>query len=121
MLLVFLQNADGSMKSQEQVLMESIDALAKMEEGAERDALAQDIFGKSASELKPLLNAGADSLNALMKEAEDYGMVMSDDAVKASVDFKDSLTKLKGTVEGAKNSLMGEFLPILDSDHKWLF
>ena len=110
---VSLLNANGTMRSQEEVLMDSIDALAKMGEGAERDALAQDIFGKSASELKPLLNAGADSLNALMKEAEDYGMVMSDDAVKASVNFKDSLTKLKGTITGAKNSLMGDFLPSL--------
>ena len=36
---------------------------------------------------------------------------MSDDAVKASAGFKDSLDTLKRSVTGAKNNIIGELLP----------
>lgn len=108
---VSLQNADGSFKSTEDVLMESIDALASMEDETQRNALANDVFGKSYKELAPLLNSGSEGIQALMQEAEDYGMVMSQDAVNASAAYEDSLTKLEGTMGGIKSNIAGEFLP----------
>ena len=110
---VSLKNADGSMKTSEQVLMESIDALASMTDETQRNALANDIFGKSYMELAPLLNSGADGIKDLMQEAKDYGMVMSDDAVKASASYQDSLKKLEGTMGGLKNNIAGAFLPAI--------
>lgn len=108
---VSLQNADGSMKSTEDVLLSSIDALASMEDETQRNALANDIFGKSYTELAPLLNEGSEGIKSLMQEAEDYGMVLSDDVVKASADFDDSLTRLNGSVNGLKSRLVGQLLP----------
>ena len=108
---VSLKNADGSMKTSEQVLFDSIDALADMENETQRNALAQKIFGKSYQELSPLLNSGSGDLHDLMEEAKDYGMVMSDEAVLASAQFQDSLTKMQGTLSGVKNNMIGEFLP----------
>ena len=108
---VSLKNADGSMKSAEKVLTDTIGALANMKDETQRNALSNSIFGKSYQELLPLLNSGADGIEALMKEAEDYGMVMSNDAVKSSEAFLDSLTKLKGTMSGLKNNLVAQFLP----------
>lgn len=108
---VSLTNADGSMKSTEQVLLESIDALASMEDVTQRNALAQDIFGKSYQDLAPLLNTGADGIKALMNEAEEYGIVMSGDVVNASADFDDAMTKMQGTMQGLKNNMVGQFMP----------
>lgn len=108
---VSLKNADGSMKDSETVLLEVIDKLSSLEDETERSKLANDIFGKSYQELQPLLNSGAKGIHDLMQEAEDYGMVMGDDAVKASADYQDSLTKLKGTITGVKARLVQQFLP----------
>lgn len=108
---VSLQNVDGSMKSSEQVLMDSIDALASMTDETQRNALANDIFGRSYAELKPLLNSGSEGIKELMQEAEEYGMVMSQDGVNASADFDDSLTRLNGTIGGIKKSMVGNLLP----------
>jgi phage-related protein len=108
---VSLQNVDGSMKSSEQVLMESIDALASMTDETQRNALANDIFGRSYADLKPLLNSGSEGIKELMQEAEEYGMVMSQDGVNASADFDDSLTRLNGTIGGIKKSMVGNLLP----------
>ena len=108
---ISLKNSNGSLKTSEQVLFDSIDALAKMQDETKRNALAQEIFGKSAAELTPLLNSGSKGIKELMQEAETYGMVMSDKAVKASADFDDSLTRLQGTFKGLKNRLTGDLLP----------
>lgn len=108
---VSLQNVDGSMKSSEQVLMDSIDALASMTDETQRNALANDIFGRSYAELKPLLNSGSEGIKELMQEAEEYGMVMSSDVVSASADFDDSLTRIQGTIQGVKNNMVGQLLP----------
>jgi len=110
---VSLTNSDGTLKSQEQVLLESIDALSNMESVTQRNALANDIFGKSYTELAPLLNSGSDGIEALMQEAKDYGMVMSRDAVNASANYDDALTRLNGTIQGVKNGVVGEFLPAI--------
>ena len=108
---ISLKNSDGTLKNSQQVLLDSIDALAKMQDETKRNAMAQEIFGKSAAELTPLLNSGSKGIKELMQEAENYGMVMSDKAVKASADFDDSLTRLQGSFRGLKNRLTGDLLP----------
>lgn len=114
-LEISVRNADGSFKSTEDVLLSTIDALSNMQDETQRNALANSVFGKSYQEILPLLNSGSDGIRQLMDEAEQYGMVMSDDAVAASAAFEDSLTKLKGTITGVKNSLMSELLPGITS------
>lgn len=110
---ISMKNVDGTMKSEQQLLLDTIEALANMTDETQRDAKAQEIFGKSAAELKPLLNEGADGIRDLMEEAEAYGMVMSDEGVKASAEFDDSLLRLKNTIVGFRNNLMGQLLPSL--------
>lgn len=100
-------------KSREEVFSETVKALQNITDETEKAALANDMFGKSGQNLLPLFNQTNEETEKLLQEAEKYGMVMSDNAVKASADFEDSLTKLKGTLNGVKNSLMGDFLPSL--------
>ena len=97
--------------SQEELFGRTIQALSGMEEGAERTALASKLLGRGASELAPLINGGTEAIEEQMKMAEEYGMVMSDDAVKASADFVDAQTTLQGTLTGLKNKVTADFLP----------
>ena len=99
--------------SQEEQLQLVVEALQGMEQGAERSAAANDLLGKSATDMAAVLNMTADETDALKQEAHDYGMIMSDDAVKASADFQDALTLLQGTLEGLKNGILGDILPPL--------
>lgn len=108
---ISLKDSSGKIKTNEQVLLESINALSKMENENKRNALAQDIFGKSSAELKPLLNSGAEGIQQLMEEAEKYGIVMSNEAVKSSAEFNDSLTRLTKTAEGLKNQIGASLMP----------
>ena len=97
--------------SQEELFGRTIEALSGMEEGAERTALASKLLGKGATELAPLMNSGTDAIKEQMQMAEDYGMVLSDEGVKAAADFVDAQTTLQSTMGGLKNKFAAEFLP----------
>ena len=73
--------------------------------------MANDLFGKSGQNLAPLFNTTAEATQELINNAENYGMIMSDDLVSASAAFQDSMTTLSGTLTGLKNNILGEFLP----------
>lgn len=97
--------------SREDLFGKVVESLQGVTSETEKAAIANDLFGKSGQDLIPLFNMTNDELQGLMQEAEDYGMVMSNEAVKASADFKDSLTLLSGTVDGLKNQMVAELLP----------
>ncbi len=88
-------------------------ALAEMDAGIERDAIGNKLLGESYNQLLPLLNSGADAIKALKNEADDLGIVMSEDAIDAGVKFGDTVTKIKSSLNGAKNTPGGSLVPIL--------
>ena len=82
-------------KSQEEVFEITIQALQGMEDETKRAAIANDLLGRSGQELAPLLNAGADSVDELKKQAHELGLVLEDDAIDAGVKFTDTMDNLK--------------------------
>lgn len=99
--------------STEEIFSATITSLQNMEEGADRSALAVDLFGKSGQNMAALLNMSNEETEEAIALANEYGMVMSDDAVQASADYTDALTTLEKTFTGLKNNLMSQFLPSL--------
>lgn len=97
--------------SQEELFAKAIEGLQGMEAGATRSALATDLFSKSGMQLEPLLNMTSEETAELIQQANDLGMIMSDEGVQAAADFTDSMTTLKGTLTGLKNSIMANVLP----------
>lgn len=102
-------------KSQDEQLSIVIGKLQEMESGSERTAAASKLLGSSATDLAAVLNMTADETAALKQEAHDYGMIMSDEAVKSSAAFEDSLTKAEGSINGLKYSIAEQFLPDVTS------
>lgn len=97
--------------SQDEQLSLVISRLQEMESGAKRTAAANGLLGSSSTDMAAVLNMTAKETENLKKEAQDYGMIMSNEAVKSSATFEDSLTKLKGTATGVKTQLASQFLP----------
>lgn len=73
---------------------------AAMPDGARKSALAVQIFGRSGAELIPLLNQGAEGLQAMSAEAERLGLVIDQRAAAAAEKFQDNLTRLGKVKEG---------------------
>jgi hypothetical protein len=108
---IALKNANGEYKTSEQLFYEMIDTLGQIEDPTLQDAAAQDLFGKSFQDLKPLINAGSEGLKAYGDEAERLGLIMSEEAVGALGAFDDQMQKLKATTEVAGRELAVSFLP----------
>ena len=107
-------NADGSLRSQEDVMNEAIVALANMGESAERARLQSQLFGKAGVEMAPMLNQGAEAIEGLKGRAHDLGLVMSNDAIKNGVEFGDLMNDLKSSVSMLGTSLGAELFPIFN-------
>ena len=90
-----------------------IKKLASMKDETQRNALANDIFGKSYAELAPLLNSGADGIEQLKQEAVDLGAVISNETVAAGASFGDIIDKIKTSAGGMFNNLMTSLYPII--------
>lgn len=93
---VSVTNADGSLKNGDQVWQETIQALGKMENETERDALAMQLMGKSATELNPLIEDGGKAYEQLAETMQKYGLDFIDqETLDQANAFNDSLDTMK--------------------------
>ena len=111
---ISVTNADGSMRSANDVFYETIDALGQVKNETERDAMSMDIFGRSAQDLNPLIIQGSKTLKAYADEAHNVGYVLDDEALSALGAVDDAYQRLQKTQEGVKNQLSAEFAPYLE-------
>lgn len=110
---VAVLDANGNLRDDEEVYWELINALGQVEDETERDALAMEVLGKSAQDLNPLIEAGAERMDEFAKQAHDAGYVLSDDTLEAFGDFDDQLRKLDVGATAAKNAMGTILLPVL--------
>lgn len=101
-------DANGNLRSSEEVFYDAIDALSGIENTTQRDAIALKLFGESAQNLNPLIIAGSDSLREYGQQAENAGIIMGEDALTGAAAFNDQLDVLKLTIGGITNTLGAE-------------
>lgn len=98
----------------------TINALAECHDETLRNAIANDIFGKSYADLAPLLNMGADGISKMRQEAYDLGLVVSNDAVAAGDELADTFDTIGMQVDTAKAKLVAGMVPALQTYSKEL-
>ncbi|MBP8030083.1 MAG: hypothetical protein KAY78_02840 [Pseudomonadales bacterium] len=108
---VSVTDSSGNLRDNEAVFADLIDALGKVPNEAERDALAMSLFGKSAQELNPLIKTGSAEMANLAAEARELGAVVSEEDVSALADFQDMLDGMKMGLQGTLATLATAFLP----------
>jgi hypothetical protein len=108
---ITLKNSKGELKANDEMMLEVADALAKMPEGAEKAALAMALFGESGINLLPMLNMGKQGIMDARREAEEFGLVMSNQAAKDSEAFNDAVTNLQERLTGLKQIVGGALVP----------
>ena len=95
---VSVTNADGSLKSSDQVFNEVIKALGGVSNETERNALAMTLMGKSAMELNPLIEDGGKTYEQLAKTMAENNLQFADqETIDGANRFNDALDTLKAT------------------------
>lgn len=112
-LKVRVTDGQGNLRDMEDTFYEIVDALGKVENETERDALAMTLLGKSAKDLNPLINAGSGYLRELGDEAERMGAVLDDEAVQELGKLKDEMDSLNVQMDYMKLRIGTVILPIL--------
>lgn len=109
---VSVKNADGSMRSTEDIMLDIAERFSQIEDGAGKAAIAQELFGKSGTKLIPFLNQGRAGIEALKKEADALGLTITNKTAKAAEEFNDDLDRIKFAAKGLANQAANELLPV---------
>ena len=95
---VSIEDSNGHLRSQDEVFTESIKALGQMSNETERDALAMQIFGKSASELNPLIEDNGETFERVAQIFANNGLeIVDQETIDKANQFQDALDTLKAT------------------------
>ena len=93
-----------------------VEALQGMEDQTEKVQIAQEIFGNRVyQELLPLLNMEQGSLEALRKEFEDLGLILSDEMIKNIAAVGDKIDNLTNLISKGALVIGAEFLPEINN------
>jgi hypothetical protein len=111
---VAFQNQDGTLRATDAVLLDLADRFQAMPDGAQKSALAVQLFGKSGAELIPFLNQGREGIAALTGEMEALGVQIGGDTAAQAEVFNDSLAKLRLAATSLANRVIEAFLPALN-------
>jgi len=118
-----VKNANGQVVPADKALKQIADRFADMPDGAQKAAAAVALFGKSGTELIPLLNEGAASM-------EKFTYKVSEDFAARSDLFNDTITELSIKTQGfgleltdallpALQSILEVFADLFDTDQDW--
>lgn len=98
-------------KSGEESLTLIIQRLQGMEDETERNAVANDLLGRSYVDLIPLLNQSADSVEDLRQKAHDTNQLLSEEGIEAAVNYTDAVDTLSKSFNGFKTQIGSDILP----------
>ena len=97
---VSVTDANGELKSSSEVFYEVLEGLSQVTNETERDALAMDIFGKSATSLTGIIDDGGAALKELGQQASDLGVIMDQETLDSLNAVNDQLDTLKANAQG---------------------
>lgn len=96
-----------------EVLLEQADEFARMPDGAEKNALAMDRFGRSGMGMVHMLNQGSAGLREAMEEAKRFGLVVSGETAQRAEEFGDNMKRLRSLLDGIGLAIAEQLLPQL--------
>lgn len=106
-------DAEGKLRSADDVFSDISDAFESMKDSSGKTALAVALFGRAGADLIPMLNQGREGLRGAADEASAFGLIVGGEAAKAAEEFNDNLTRLSAASEGVGQKIAGDLLPPL--------
>lgn len=99
----------------EEAFWKVAEAAANMGNEVEQTAIMTQLFGRSGTQLLPMLKEGKAGIDELRQEAHDLGLVFDEDAASAAANLQDNITRLKGAVTGLTYEVAEAAAPTFDA------
>lgn len=88
---VNVKDSNGHFRVADDVFNDVIRKLQQIKDPTQKMILANRLFGRSAAELRPLLNKEASAIDELREKANKMGLILSEQDVKNAVKFSDTM------------------------------
>lgn len=109
---IAIKDAQGQLRSTDEVMIDVADKFASMQDGTAKATLAMDLFGKKGAELIPILNQGSDALRKQINEGKVLSGVSGDNIANFE-EFNDAITTLKTGAGGLVAFIATQAAPAL--------
>ncbi|MEA4872180.1 MAG: hypothetical protein VB076_05135 [Synergistaceae bacterium] len=121
---ISIKDAEGKVKSADQVLMEMAEIFGKMPDGAKKTAVAVALAGRSGADLIPMLNSGKKGLSDMRQEARDLNLVLKKEITQGAEKFLDNISRMGKAIGGIVFYVGSLLIPVFDdivkSITKWV-
>jgi hypothetical protein len=114
------RDAKGNLLPLNDVMANAADAFSKMQNGADKNNLALQLFGRSGLEMLPMLNRGRDGLAELSKESDKFGLTLGQKSVDAYKKNVIAGREMHAAMEGLKVQIGEKLMPIVTKITSWL-
>lgn len=108
-----VKDGHGKLKTQDELLAETLFRMEAMGDGSKRMAMAMKLFGRSGTDMLPMLDEGALGLSEMMRAAKESGKVIGGPALKAGKAMSNQLDELNKTSSSFKATIGKELLPVV--------
>ena len=108
---VDLRNTQGEIRDMNDLFPELIGALQDVDNITERNALAQQIFGRSLNDLAPVLGMTADELERAKDASKEF--LRSEEELRAANEYRIAIGELGRAVQSLWRDLAQELMPVL--------
>jgi hypothetical protein len=109
------RNANGELRPLEDMLLDVAEKFHGMEDGAGKTAIAMELFGRGGATLIPMLNQGRAGIEQLTDRARELGVTMSEDGVRAAVEYEDKMKELRAEGNALERDFALKLIPTLKS------
>lgn len=104
-------DASGQVKPMSDIMPGLADKFKAMPDGAEKTALAMQLFGRSGAQMLPFLNQGSAGIAALTAQAGKMGLILDDTDKKIFAASKAGIREYQESVKGLHVAIGSTLLP----------
>lgn len=109
------QDANGKLRPTEEILFDIADRFASWADGANKAAIAQELFGTKNARFISLMSQGSAGLRAQGEELKKIGGALTDEDVRRTEEFERAMKQLKAEMQALARVSALELLPSLTS------
>ena len=112
---VSIEDVNGNTKTMDVLLREVSDGIAGLKSQSEKATVAANLFGRAGIQVVDVLDNGGAAFDAYIDKAKAYGLVLSEEGIRKSEKFNDTLAFITRQFKTATAAISIAFLPILQN------
>lgn len=111
---VSVTDASGNMRPLNDVLLDVANKFSQSKDGADKARVALQLFGRSGTDMIPLLNKGRDGIAELTQKADELGITIDEKTAKQMDEFANMMKTVSAESDAAKRQFVVGLIPALE-------